>query len=660
LGAQRPLITRRQLSQLGPLFAISAAIGCGRRAQKPVLAELVTHVVLGMARELRSESEALHVAVRALSRAPDAERLAAARAAFKRATLAWKRAYAFRAGPFVDSNAFQRAVFWPARPTSIEAVLSAPGPIDERRIEQLGVDARGLYALEYLLFEPASAGALAQLERPSAERARAYAFELSANVRGYANRVQRLLGDGQRFAASFAGAGTRSVDALVAQALDTLEVVAGKFARVERARSENQPWASSVEGYFSGTSLEIVLAIVAGTESIYSGGGRGGLSELVRDVSKPIDEHARAAFREAERQLRAVAMPIEVAALAEPDQLRRAAAAVAELRHVLDVEVQSALAGLVRTENEQDCPMNALSSFTLWSQGHTSVVTPRLGSRARSSIRAAWSVALFGLGLLLLRRLSTLGDWRQAWTKSLELGPSLLLLLALPAVGHFFKMLGWRNLLPRAVRPGLVRSYATFVAAQGVNELGFSVLGEPLKVMVVAREARAAALKAVVVDNLAALAALVALSATLLVGGLAAVLFVLAAVALLLLVAGDRERAVLLAFGAHYLGKSWLVVEIALGLHLLGVAALSAAAPLSLAWLGAAAIGAPVPGQLGVVEAALVQSGAALGLAASSLIALALIRRVRALVWLLLGLLLAARIVHRKRRGDSDASTTIA
>ena len=49
-----------------------------------------------------------------------------------------------------------------------------------------------------------------------------------------------------------------------------------------------------------------------------------------------------------------------------------------------------------------------------------------------------------------------------------------------------------------------------------------------------------------------------------------------------------------------------------------------------------------------VVEAALTHTGRVLGIAAPSLLALALIRRLRSLLWLLLGLLLAARIVHTR------------
>jgi hypothetical protein len=298
-------------------------------------------------------------------------------------------------------------------------------------------------------------------------------------------------------------------------------------------------------------------------------------------------------------------------------------------------------------------PINLTSAFTLWSARHTV---------ARARLRVLWTGTLLVLGWLLLRRLTTLGEVEKAWSRSLELGPSLLLLLAMPAVGHFVKMLGWRNLLPRSDRPGLARAYAAFVAAQGINELGFSVLGEPLKVMVLPPRARSAGVQAVVADNLSALAALLALVVTLLVWGLVAVPFVLATlISLLWLRRGrERERSLLFAFGAHYLGKLWLVAEIALGLQLLGEASLVPAVQLALAWLGAAALGAPVPGQLGVVEAALVHSGTALGVAAPSLLALALIRRVRGVIWSVLGLLLAARIVHHQRGGASDVSTSIA
>lgn len=298
--------------------------------------------------------------------------------------------------------------------------------------------------------------------------------------------------------------------------------------------------------------------------------------------------------------------------------------------------------------------------FTVWCERHRGWRWPRLSKRVLRGAKALWSLSLLLAGGWLLSSLAGSSERQKAWSAALHLGLPLVILLALPAVGLFLKTLGWRALLPADARPSLPKAYAVFVAAQGVNELGFSVLGEPLKIMALPTHARAAAVKAVVADNLAALAALFAVIATLARLGVAALPLLALSGIILRRVQGERWSGLLAAFVAHYLGKLWLVVEIGLGLHFLGEPALMAAGQLALAWLGAAAVGAAVPGQLGVVEAALLHAGSALGIASSSLITLALIRRVRSLVWVLIGLGLAACITRPKSNQESHVSTAVA
>jgi hypothetical protein len=238
-----------------------------------------------------------------------------------------------------------------------------------------------------------------------------------------------------------------------------------------------------------------------------------------------------------------------------------------------------------------------------------------------------------------------------------------LVLLLLPGVSLFIKSLGWRSLLPVQLRPGIRRSYATFLAAQGVNELGFSVLGEPLKVLVLPRHGRAAGVAAVARDNAVAFAALLSVLATFAFCRQPLALGAMGLLGFAVFVFGQASSRVprfWAGFSAHYVGKLWLSLELGLGLYFLGEPALAAAAPLSFAWSTAAILGTPVPGQLGVVEAALVHGGAALGIAAPSLLALALIRRVRALLWMVLGLLLAARFAKLTTDEVLDASTSLA
>jgi predicted lipoprotein len=295
-----------------------------------------------MARALIEETKALHAAVVPWAEDPRDDRHRRAQRALQSTLLAWKRAYAFRAGPVAASNAFSHAAFWPAKPASIEAILVSGSPIDEGRVEQLGVDTRGLFALEYLLFSGAPLPS-SRVDRSSSERVRAYARELSSHLLGYAARIAKLVGDGNAYAATFAAGGRSAVDEIVAQSLDTLDMVQGKFARVARASADRLPMEFAVEGFFSGASLDIAHALVGGVERLYCGGAGGGLTNLVAQVSLPIDEHIREAFADFSARVKSLGLPLERALELSPAGFRAATASVENLRHIFKVEVASAL-----------------------------------------------------------------------------------------------------------------------------------------------------------------------------------------------------------------------------------------------------------------------------------------------------------------------------
>ncbi|HWZ87912.1 MAG TPA: hypothetical protein VNW92_03655 [Polyangiaceae bacterium] len=286
--------------------------------------------------------------------------------------------------------------------------------------------------------------------------------------------------------------------------------------------------------------------------------------------------------------------------------------------------------------------------FTLWLRGNKLLVW------ARKLLPFVAS----GIGLWFCVRFCTAFEWRAFEEDLKHVGVGFALLLLAPIVSNFVHMVGWRGLLPAAARPSLGRSLAISLAAQAGNEIGLGVLGESLKVSEFPSEQRPAALRAMVLDNLAALAALVAvvLSMALFLAGVAAqpslpralALGALAAFGLASLVAlgiwqrksGGSARSLLLAFAAHYLGKLWIVAEFALVLALLGTVTLRSSAVLGLVSTLASAAGAAIPGQLGVLEAALKGSAATCGLGACTLVSVAVLRRARSMLWVVLGALL--------------------
>jgi uncharacterized membrane protein YbhN (UPF0104 family) len=93
----------------------------------------------------------------------------------------------------------------------------------------------------------------------------------------------------------------------------------------------------------------------------------------------------------------------------------------------------------------------------------------------------------------------------------------------------------------------------------------------------------------------------------------------------------------LFALFAHFLAKLWIVGEFALALGLLATASWYSSALLGFAATLASCIGAPVPGQLGVVESTLVLFASSAHVNVATVLSVAVLRRARSLLWVLLG-----------------------
>jgi hypothetical protein len=278
-----------------------------------------------------------------------------------------------------------------------------------------------------------------------------------------------------------------------------------------------------------------------------------------------------------------------------------------------------------------------------------------------------------GLGFWLCVRFCSQLDWRAVAHDMRQVGVGAPLLFLAPVVGNVLHALGWRGLLPAGARPGLGRSLAIFLASQAGNEIGLGVLGESLKVTEFEVGYRAAAWRAVLLDNFTSLLALLAvlLSLWLVLAGIAKQLPLPRAALLGALLAlggaslaglglwarssGGSPVRVLTAFAAHYLGKLWLVAEFALLLGLLGTVTLRASAVLALVATLASAVGAAIPGQLGVLEAALKGSAAACELGVGTLVSVALLRRARSVLWVGLGALFYWHLRARRLRRAREA-----
>jgi predicted lipoprotein len=321
--------------------------GCRRKVtREEALAAIVREVVVPSAQELVATSERLVRATQALASAPHVKTLAGARSAFRPALLAWKGAQCFRHGPLVETSALLRALFWPARPDAIETVLGGERVPDDAVVAELGVDAKGLYALEYLLFpldlDETAAATLFSSEAGAPRRSLVAA--LARSVHSYAKLAAVRLGTGEAYAERFSSAGGESLSTLLAELVGSVEnACAQRLDYVLKLADSRLLKPREIEGWPSGLSHEIALRQLASTERLYRGGRHGGLSDLTRAVAPAVDERVRARYADAISAVRALGAPLERVVHANRPALARAAQATKKLEITLKVELASAL-----------------------------------------------------------------------------------------------------------------------------------------------------------------------------------------------------------------------------------------------------------------------------------------------------------------------------
>jgi predicted lipoprotein len=302
-------------------------------------------VLLPDMKVIEQSSGALDEATARFSKAPSEATLLEARTAFRTALVRWKHGSWFLKGPPFESGSLLRATFWPARATAIDELIAAPGAVDDAHIDELAVDLKGLYALEYLLFgvDKVDSSVPPRFSGEHADRARRWTSGLAANVRKLSHVAASTLDDGAPFLRGLGGDSQASINYLVNQMARTVEDVARKLRNLLDLAARTHLKPRDVEGWPSGTSTEILATLLQGTEALYVGAGARSLAELVKPVAPAMEPRIRAAFSDARRALQELAEPVEVAVLDRHPAVERAAQAAKSLEVRLKVDLASAL-----------------------------------------------------------------------------------------------------------------------------------------------------------------------------------------------------------------------------------------------------------------------------------------------------------------------------
>ncbi|MEZ4384979.1 MAG: imelysin family protein [Nannocystaceae bacterium] len=320
--------------------------------------------------DFADEGEALAQATVALCEAPSDAGLAQAQERWRLTRTAWGRGLVFAFGPAMEhSGALD---YWPARTDTIEAAIAAaPATVDAAHVDSLGTSAKGMPALEYLLFgageAPAEVVAGLRAEDGSGSTRCAYAAALAGDIaargeairvawaEGFADELAGAGGDGSRYASRKEG-----IDAVVNRSIDTLyEIVKGRLDGPLGNLTGAPPDPEALESRFSGATVADIDAVLRGVWVAYDGADAGGeargIAALVAAADPELNQRIYDQYGYALEATAALPSPAGAHLVEQRDLFQAARDEIDALRRLLKLDVAAALGvTLALSDNDGD------------------------------------------------------------------------------------------------------------------------------------------------------------------------------------------------------------------------------------------------------------------------------------------------------------------
>jgi predicted lipoprotein len=299
-------------------------------------------------------ADELHTRIGELCASPDAVHLDVAQDAWMQLREPWQRLQVL---PIDDGSVSTAIDFWPVRPDNIEESV-ALGITTQAELDALGVAAKGMPAIEYLLWDPVGGDEVVLAALTDNPTRCTYAELLAADV---ATQLEALTRDWSLIDASYVEGPlfdpAVATDALVNAMINGIhEIDDMKLGKPLGRDSGIGPDPTLVESRLSDRSLLEISDGLAGFERAYLGDDEHpGLTRVVADKNIAVDANIRAAIDVAKQAVANVPEPLRAAIESDPNKVAAAEQAVQELRLAMILDVAGLLGVTVAlTDNDGD------------------------------------------------------------------------------------------------------------------------------------------------------------------------------------------------------------------------------------------------------------------------------------------------------------------
>jgi len=323
-------------------------------SREAMLRALAQKVIVPSYARLAANCRALADDIEQFNASPDQAALDRTRGAWNAAFVAADSLRCFQTGPVADREFVSTFYYWQALPNRIEGIVKDPSQsIDQALLDNAGATVKGLYAMEYLLFDrrggqpgepPESAKALDLLS--ASQRRREYLAALARDVTQEAGQLSRdwSATGPQSTAEKFAAGGQASVNLLINQLTQSLENTIQNhlnFALMLPAPVDRQ--LNRIKGTRSGTSLQSVIVALEGVDKLYRGENGLAPHDSVNRLNPALAARVRDKLTATIAATREIGEPLERAVVDKRAAVQNAVGQAHELEILFKVDLASAL-----------------------------------------------------------------------------------------------------------------------------------------------------------------------------------------------------------------------------------------------------------------------------------------------------------------------------
>jgi len=288
-----------------------------------LLRNMVRDVIVPGYQELAAKTHALTVVVDEFGKNPTQDSLEQARKAWVATLLASRQIQWLQTGPIADREYIASFCYAKVLPARMNEVLDSSRAIDDSYLGELGATAKGMFALEYLLFgrksnpdetNSATASVVELFSRAESTRRRQYVLALAQDLETKAGQLAKdwtASGD-QGAAAKFVAGGQDSLNRVVNHLAQLVELVAEQ--RINFVLQLQPPIARQfdrVECSASGASLNSAAALLQGAQKLYQGTGGTGLEAYLKNLNAPLAVRSKGVFETAIVAVQGIGAPLE-------------------------------------------------------------------------------------------------------------------------------------------------------------------------------------------------------------------------------------------------------------------------------------------------------------------------------------------------------------